>query len=211
LRRLINQQLGHRNFTTFVNEYRLSAAAARLVDRNKLRVPVLTIALDLGWGSIGPLNRAFRARFGMTPTDYRRAKTANPAPQNARRFLKSGLAIPPRKNGRKMCNCRIVQAGAMLAQSDLDGCAQGSQEECNGHLGRRVDRVNGRSARLIGVIVPRKIAAGVEPAHRNGKFATLTRDLAHDVSILLGVGRHLGSQPHVQPLLRVGGRRVDTE
>jgi AraC-like DNA-binding protein len=81
LRRLINQQLGHRNFTSFVNEYRLSAAAARLMDRNQLRVPVLTIALDLGWGSIGPFNRAFRARFDMTPTDFRRAKTAGSGPQ----------------------------------------------------------------------------------------------------------------------------------
>jgi len=47
---------------------------------------------------------------------------------------------------------------------------------------------------LIGVIVPRKIAAGVEPVHRNEKVATLTGGLAHDVSILLGVGRHFGSQ-----------------
>jgi AraC-like DNA-binding protein len=76
LRRLINQKLGHRNFATFVNEYRLAAAALRLTDRDEVRIPVLTIALDLGWGSIGPFNRAFRARFGMTPTDYRRAKAA---------------------------------------------------------------------------------------------------------------------------------------
>jgi len=76
LRRLINQQLGYRNFTTFLNQYRLSAAASQLADPDQLRVPVLTIALDLGSGSIGPFNRAFRARFGMTPTDYRRTKTA---------------------------------------------------------------------------------------------------------------------------------------
>jgi AraC-like DNA-binding protein len=74
LRRVINQQLGYRNFTAFLNEYRLSAAASLLADRDQLRVPVLTIALDLGWGSIGPFNRAFRGRFGMTPTDYRRTK-----------------------------------------------------------------------------------------------------------------------------------------
>jgi hypothetical protein len=37
--------------------------------------------------------------------------------------------------------------GAMLAQGDLDGCAQGRLEARNGHLGRRVDRINGRSAR----------------------------------------------------------------
>lgn len=74
LRRLINQRLGFRNFTAFVNEYRLAAAASRLADQQQARVPVLTIALDLGWGSIGPFNRAFRARFGMPPSDYRRQR-----------------------------------------------------------------------------------------------------------------------------------------
>jgi AraC-like DNA-binding protein len=74
VRRLINQRLGFRNFTSFVNEYRLSAAAARLADPAELRVPILTIALELGWGSIGPFNRAFRARFGVPPSDYRRAR-----------------------------------------------------------------------------------------------------------------------------------------
>jgi AraC-like DNA-binding protein len=72
LRRLINQQLGFRNFTAFVNEHRLAAAANRLADRNQARIPVLTIALDLGWGSIGPFNRAFRSRFGVPPSEYRR-------------------------------------------------------------------------------------------------------------------------------------------
>jgi len=47
----------------------------------------------------------------------------------------------------------------------------------------------------VDVIGSREIAAGVEPAHRNGKAATSTGGLAHDVSILLGVGRHLGSHP----------------
>ncbi|MBV8747703.1 MAG: helix-turn-helix transcriptional regulator [Xanthobacteraceae bacterium] len=74
LRRLINGRLGFRNFTAYLNEYRLAAAAARLGDPKEIRIPVLTIALDLGWGSIGPFNRAFRARFGMTPTEYRQHK-----------------------------------------------------------------------------------------------------------------------------------------
>jgi hypothetical protein len=33
------------------------------------------------WNIVGPFNRAFRARFGMRPTDCRRAKTAEPRPQ----------------------------------------------------------------------------------------------------------------------------------
>ena len=56
---------------------------------------------------------------------------------------------------------------------------------------------------LIGVIGPREIAAGVEPGHRNGKSAMLTRDLAHDVSILLGVGRHFGSQPRAKTSITI--------
>lgn len=74
LRRLINQQLGHRNFSAFVNGYRLTEAAAALADPGQDGVPVLTIALDAGFGSIGPFNRAFKAHTGLTPTEYRRAR-----------------------------------------------------------------------------------------------------------------------------------------
>src|ERR1700719_820574 len=50
-------------------------------------------------------------------------------------------------------------------------------------------------ATSTGLAGSREIAAGVGPAHRNGEVATFTGGLAHDVSILLGIGRHLGSQP----------------
>ncbi len=68
LRTLINQQLGYRNFNDFLHHHRLQEAAARLQTED---LPILTIALECGYGSIGPFNRAFRQRFGMTPTDYR--------------------------------------------------------------------------------------------------------------------------------------------
>ena len=37
----------------------------------------------------------------------------------------------------------------------------------------------------------------------NGKAATLAGGVAHDVSILLGVGRHLGSQPHANTSITI--------
>jgi AraC-like DNA-binding protein len=74
LRRLINGQLGHRNFSAFVNGYRLAEAGAALADPGQAEVPILTIALDAGFGSIGPFNRAFKAHTGLTPTEYRRAR-----------------------------------------------------------------------------------------------------------------------------------------
>ncbi|CAE7595007.1 acoC [Symbiodinium microadriaticum] len=71
LRRLINGEMGYRNFTAFLNAWRLPAAAAALKDPDQARKPVLTIALELGFASIGPFNRAFKAEFGETPSAYR--------------------------------------------------------------------------------------------------------------------------------------------
>jgi AraC-like DNA-binding protein len=70
LRTLINQELGYRNFNDFLHHYRLQEAAARLASED---LPILTIALECGYGSIGPFNRAFRQRMGMTPSEYRGA------------------------------------------------------------------------------------------------------------------------------------------
>ena len=74
LRRLINQRLGHRNFAAFLNGYRLEDVIGALADPAQDEVPVLTIALDAGFASIGVFNRAFKARTGMTPTEFRRAR-----------------------------------------------------------------------------------------------------------------------------------------
>jgi AraC-like DNA-binding protein len=74
LRHLINRQLGYRNFSAFVNGYRLAEAEAALSDPAQAAVPILTIALDAGFGSIGPFNRAFKAQTGQTPSEYRRAR-----------------------------------------------------------------------------------------------------------------------------------------
>ena len=71
LRRLINGSLGHRNFAQFLNSYRLAEVKAALADPAQKEVPILTVALDAGFGSLGPFNRAFREAEGMTPSEYR--------------------------------------------------------------------------------------------------------------------------------------------
>jgi AraC-like DNA-binding protein len=73
LRRVINQALGFRNFNDYLHRHRLAEVARRLREPRESRTPVLTIALEAGYGSIGPFNRAFRDRFGMTPSEWRRA------------------------------------------------------------------------------------------------------------------------------------------
>lgn len=76
LRRLINVRLGHRNFADFVNGYRIEAAKARLADPAQASVTIASIAFDLGFGSLSPFNRAFRAAIGSTPTEWRRSALA---------------------------------------------------------------------------------------------------------------------------------------
>jgi AraC-like DNA-binding protein len=72
LRQVINEGLGYRNFNAFLNRYRLDEAKAALADPSQRDVPVLTIAIDAGFQSIGPFNRAFKAETGRTPTEFRR-------------------------------------------------------------------------------------------------------------------------------------------
>jgi len=74
VRRTINGHLGYRNFPSFLNHYRLAEVKQALADPEQKEVPILTIALDAGFGSLAPFNRAFREREGKTPTQYRKSK-----------------------------------------------------------------------------------------------------------------------------------------
>lgn len=78
LRRAINEGLGYRNFNAFLNHYRIDDAKTALSDMAQREVPVLTIAMDAGFQSIGPFNRAFKAETGMTPSEFRREALAQP-------------------------------------------------------------------------------------------------------------------------------------
>jgi AraC-like DNA-binding protein len=77
LRRLINGHLGYRNFHRFVNEYRIEEIARQLVGEQTRHLPVLSIALDNGYQSLSPFNKAFKEIKGMTPTEYRKKFGSN--------------------------------------------------------------------------------------------------------------------------------------
>ena len=72
LRRVINRGLAYRNFNDFLHAWRIREACEELACPEQARLPVLSIAMKVGYGSIGAFNRAFKARVGMTPTDFRR-------------------------------------------------------------------------------------------------------------------------------------------
>lgn len=81
LRRLVNEGLVYRNFNDFLHHYRIEEAASRLLAEE---LPILTIALESGYGSIGPFNRAFKLRMGVTPTEYRTAARVKEARSSAK-------------------------------------------------------------------------------------------------------------------------------
>jgi AraC-like DNA-binding protein len=82
LRKLINESLGYRNFSAFLNERRIEAAKTALADPQQARTTVAVIAFEVGFSSLGPFNRAFREATGEAPTQWRRkvaGETARPA------------------------------------------------------------------------------------------------------------------------------------
>ena len=87
MRRLINEQLGYPNFNAFLHDYRIREACLQLRDPQMRRIPILTIALSIGYQSINTFNRGFREIMGMTPSAYRAVEPAEAAgkisPQSA--------------------------------------------------------------------------------------------------------------------------------
>jgi AraC-like DNA-binding protein len=79
LRHLINTGMGHRNFASFLNGYRLDHAKAALADSDRARETVLAIAYEAGFASLQSFNRVFKDVLGQTPTDFRAAALTAPS------------------------------------------------------------------------------------------------------------------------------------
>ncbi|OLF73126.1 hypothetical protein AWH62_09275 [Maricaulis sp. W15] len=69
--RAITLGLGERNFNRFINRYRIDHASALLSDPAQAGASILDIALESGFASIGPFNRAFKEQTGLTPRAFR--------------------------------------------------------------------------------------------------------------------------------------------
>jgi len=76
----------------YLRRRRLEIAAVRMRSQN--RVAVLDIALGVGFGSAEAFTRAFRARFGCSPTEWRKRK-----PDQVRRKTDQAMSVARRKNG----------------------------------------------------------------------------------------------------------------
>jgi AraC-like DNA-binding protein len=76
LRKLIHEELGYQNFNAFLHDYRVKEACRQLRDPEMRRIPILTIALSVGYQSVNTFNRGFRDIMEMTPSAYRSLETA---------------------------------------------------------------------------------------------------------------------------------------
>jgi AraC-like DNA-binding protein len=72
LRQLINGELNYRNFNDFLNFYRTQEVSENLICIDTQNTPVLTLALESGFRSLSSFNKAFKASYGLTPTEYRK-------------------------------------------------------------------------------------------------------------------------------------------
>lgn len=71
----ISAALGFPNFNRLINHHRIERARRLLADPDQER-PILEIAFECGFGSVGPFNRAFKDQLGVTPRAFRAARSA---------------------------------------------------------------------------------------------------------------------------------------
>ena len=67
----ITGALGQPNFNRLVNGYRIAYAKTVLENPERRLHSVLSIALESGFSSIGPFNKAFKEQVGQSPGRYR--------------------------------------------------------------------------------------------------------------------------------------------
>ena len=68
----ISAALGFANFNRLINHHRIERAKRLLAGEGRDR-PILEVAFECGFGSVGPFNRAFKDEVGMTPRAFRAA------------------------------------------------------------------------------------------------------------------------------------------
>ncbi len=71
--RAVTRVLGAANFNQYLNARRIAHARRLLTEAPD--DSILGVALDSGFASLGPFNRAFKAATGETPRDYRARRT----------------------------------------------------------------------------------------------------------------------------------------
>lgn len=65
-------EIEQKNFSEFVNAHRIVHAASLLLHPARKQDKIATIAFDSGFGNLTSFNTAFKSRFNLTPSQYRK-------------------------------------------------------------------------------------------------------------------------------------------
>lgn len=76
--RAITASLKAANINQLVNARRIEHAKGLLNDADSDQMTILQVALESGFNSIGPFNRAFKSQTDTTPREYRRSRNDTP-------------------------------------------------------------------------------------------------------------------------------------
>lgn len=68
VRRAINNHLGYRNFSDFLNHYRIDETSRLLMETDQ---PISNVGFDVGYTSLSSFYKAFKAKYSVTPKEYR--------------------------------------------------------------------------------------------------------------------------------------------
>jgi AraC-like DNA-binding protein len=71
LSQVINEN-SKRNFSEYINQYRIESARSKLRDPKYAGDKIATIAFDAGFGTVTSFNIAFKKQTGFTPSEYRK-------------------------------------------------------------------------------------------------------------------------------------------
>jgi AraC family transcriptional regulator len=93
--RVFSAWLGE-TFGDYLRRRRLEVAASRLVAQP--RVPVLSMALSVGFGSTEAFARAFKQRFGCTPTQWRSREARRHPNRNRDQLVSNGDQAKARRS-----------------------------------------------------------------------------------------------------------------
>jgi AraC-like DNA-binding protein len=74
VRRAINVHMQYRNFSDFINHYRILEAGRRLIGTD---TSISNIGLEVGYTSLSVFHKAFKQTYGVTPKEYRIRQQVN--------------------------------------------------------------------------------------------------------------------------------------
>jgi YesN/AraC family two-component response regulator len=74
LSQVINEKL-IKNYSDYVNTYRIEEAMEHLADSWQKRRKILSIAFEVGFNTKATFNYVFKKHTGMTPSQYRKSQT----------------------------------------------------------------------------------------------------------------------------------------